>query len=234
MKSIFSVALLFTFLNYACADTLYLKNGHSIEGIIKSDDGKTLELEVGIDSSVSFLKSEIESISKSPNLDSLALRQGWERHKLEADERMAKSLFEKEAKPDSISFSQELQGIAVNVTLNNKVKAKMVLDTGASTVVIARKVADELKINLNKVESDMKTQAVDGRRINAKRIILESVQVQGVEAKNVEAVVLLDDSGKPGFGDGLLGMSFLKRFNFKVDQKEKKLILEKLYGATVR
>ena len=54
------------------------------------------------------------------------------------------------------------------------------------------------------------------------------LEVQGVVAKKVEAAVLLDDTGGLGFGDGLLGMSFLKKFNFKVDQREKKLTLEKL------
>jgi len=54
------------------------------------------------------------------------------------------------------------------------------------------------------------------------------MEVQGVVARKVDCAVLLDDTGDLGFGDGLLGMSFLKRFNFTVDQKQKKLTLEKL------
>jgi clan AA aspartic protease (TIGR02281 family) len=112
--------------------------------------------------------------------------------------------------------------------LNGKVDAKMVLDTGSSLVMITKNVALKLGINLSAAtKPDLKAQVADGRQVNAKRIILGTMEVQGVVAKNVEAVVLLDDTGSLGFGDGLLGMSFLNRFNFKVDQKAKKLILER-------
>jgi len=69
-------------------------------------------------------------------------------------------------------------------------------------------------------------QTADGRIIDAKFIILDSVSVEGLEVKNVEAVVLLEESTM-NVGDGLLGMSFLNRFNFQIDTVNKKLILEK-------
>ncbi len=228
MKTLLSLFLLLALAPFAYSDTIYLKNGRSINGIVKKDDGKTVELEVGVSSSVSFLKSEIENIVKTPAAQSAVLRQTWERQKQANEGKMIKLQLEEEGKPNAVKFSPDLQGMVVSVLLNNKVSAKMVLDTGASTMIITKKIADELKINLNNVEPDMKVQVADGRQIIAKRVILEAVKVEGVEAKSVEGAVLLDDSEDPGFGDGLLGMSFLKRFNFKVDQKEKKLILEKL------
>ncbi|MDO8661924.1 MAG: retropepsin-like aspartic protease [Candidatus Omnitrophota bacterium] len=228
MRFLVSLFLLCVSFKFSYADTLYLKNGRSIDGIIESDNGRTVRLVVGVNSSVSFLKTEIESIVKSPEQDYQALRQKWEKQKVAQEEKMAKLKLEEEALPNAVDFSHSQQGIAVNVTLNNKVNARMVLDTGASSIIITRKIAEDLKINLTKVEPDMKVQVADGRQISAKRIILESVEVQGVEVKNVEGAILLDDAGNLGFGDGLLGMSFLKRFNFKVDQREKKLILEKL------
>ncbi len=228
MKFLACLFLLCASWKFSYADTLYLKNGRSIDGIIASDNGKAVELEVGVNSSVNFLKSEIEKIVKSPEQDYQPLRQKWEKQKQAQEEKIAKLKLEEEAKPNSVNFSHGLQGIVVDVTLNNKIKAKMILDTGASAEIITRKIADDLKINLKKVEPDINLSVADGRQISAKRIILESVEVQGVEAKNVEGAILLEDAGKLGFGDGLLGMSFLKRFNFKVDQKEKKLILEKL------
>jgi len=51
--------------------------------------------------------------------------------------------------------------------------------------------------------------------------------VQGVEAKGVGAVVLPEGAAFTRGEDGLLGMSFLRKFNFKIDHTTKKLILEK-------
>jgi len=228
MKILLSLFLLLALASFAYSDTVYLKNGRSINGIVKKDDGKAVELEVGVSSSVTFLKTEIENIVKAPAAQSAALQKKWEEQKKSRDDKMAKLQLEEGAKPNLVKFSPGLHGIVVDVLLNNKLSAKMVLDTGASTMIITKKIADELKINLNNVKPDMQAQVADGRQINAKRVVLDTVKVEDVEAKNVEGAVLLDDSGDSGFGDGLLGMSFLKKFNFKVDQKEKKLILEKL------
>lgn len=228
MRIIFGLFLQLVLVSLAYADAIYLKNGHSLEGIIKNDNGNTVELEVGVSSSVVFLKSEIEKIVKSSEADTSVLRQKWEKRKLEVDEKITRFQIEEEKKPNAISFSRDLQGIVVSVMLNDKVNARMVLDTGASLVIITKNTAQELGMNLSDAKPDLQTQVVDGRKINAKRVIIETMEVQGVVAKKVEAAVLLDDRGDLGFGDGLLGMSFLKRFNFGVDQKEKKLTLEKL------
>lgn len=223
-----SVLLTCAFFNFSYADTIYLKNGRSISGIIKKDDGKTVELEVGVSSSVSFLKSEIENIIKAPGGNSAALRKRWEEQKKSRDDYLAGLQPGEGPGPNSAKFSHDPQGMVVNVLLNNKVNARMVLDTGASAIIITKKVADDLGINLDSAQPDMKAQVADGRKVSARRVQFDTVQVEDAEAKGVEGAVLLDDAKDPGFGDGLLGMSFLKRFNFKIDQKEKKLILEKL------
>lgn len=210
------------------ADTLHLKNGRSMEGIIKKEDSESLELEVGVNCSVKFLKSDISSISRSSQQDYPDLRAAWEKDKQEALERMAKERLAEEGRPRSVDFSHGSQGIVINALLDDRVEAKMVFDTGASIVLIARSIADKLGIDLGGSEPDLNVQVADGRSIGAKRIFINKIEVQGVYAENVEAAVLLSDAGDLGFSDGLLGMSFLKNFNFKVDQKEKKLILEKL------
>jgi predicted aspartyl protease len=42
------------------------------------------------------------------------------------------------------------------------------------------------------------------------------------------AAVLLEDNADKNVKDGLLGMSFLNRFNVKIDLKEKKMTLLKM------
>lgn len=228
IKLLFGLFFPLLLVSSAYSDTVYLKNSHSIEGIVKNDKGNTVELEVGVNSSVTFLKSEIEKIVKSSEVDSSLLRQKWERRKLEANKKITDLQIEEGKKPGSASFSHGLQGIVVSVVLNDEVSAEMILDTGASLVMITKNIAHKLGINLSGAKPDLQAQVVDGRKVNAKRVVIETMEVQGIVAKKVECAVLLDDTGDLGFGDGLLGMSFLKRFSFKVDQKEKKLILEKL------
>jgi len=58
--SLFLSALAFS----SYADTLKLKNGRSIEGIIKKEDAGMVELEIGA-GSAKFLKSEIAEILRS-------------------------------------------------------------------------------------------------------------------------------------------------------------------------
>ncbi|MFA5150282.1 MAG: retropepsin-like aspartic protease [Candidatus Omnitrophota bacterium] len=228
MKVLSGLFLVLVLVSLAYADKVYLKNGRSLEGIVKSDNGEVVELEVGVSSSVTFRKSEIEKIVKSPETDSSLLRQKWVKRRFEFNKKIAKLQSEKEKEPSVISFSRDLQGMTVNVTLNNKVSTSMVLDTGASLVIISKNIAEKLGMDLFGAQPDLKVQVADGRQIDAKRVIIQTMRVQEATANTVEAAVLLGDTGDLGFGDGLLGMSFLKRFNFKVDQKEKKLTLEKL------
>lgn len=224
IKAVF--VILFCFITAAYADTLYLKNGRNIQGLIKSENENAIELEVngGI---VKFKKSEIDKIEKVSYEEAGQIRKKWEGERKDLEERISQQQLEEENKPGKHEFSQGAQGILLPVTLNKKVEASLVLDTGASIILLRKDVVKKLGLNLDTAKFDMQVQLADGRKVNAKHVVLESVRVQNSEALNVDAAVLLDEAGI-SFGEGLLGMSFLNRFNFKVDQKEKKLILEKL------
>lgn len=228
MKGWFGFLFLFSMFSFSYADTLQLKNGRSMEGIIKREDSQSIELEVGVGCSIKFLKSEVNNISRSSPQDSLALRAKWEKEKLAGEKQRIEEGLAEERKPRTVEFSRGSQGILLNVNLDDTIEARMVLDTGASIMLITRNVAGKLRINLDGAQPDMTIQTADGRKISAKHIVIGKVEVQGAQVRNVDAAVLLSEAGDMGFGDGLLGMSFLKHFNFRVDQKEKKLILEKL------
>lgn len=225
--SIFFI-LIFTAFVEGYADTLYLKNGRSVTGLIKREDEKKVEIEICQGGSAEFNRNEIQKIEKGPLEESEQIRGAWEQEKKRLRERIEKLKAEEALKPKGVAFSQEGESIKVNVTLNKKVNATFMLDTGASFVALRKSVAEKLGINLANIKPDIKIGVADGRQIEAKQVILESVKVENFEANNVEAAVILDESKDINFGDGLLGMSFLKKFNFKIDHKEKKLILEKI------
>ncbi|MDI6758898.1 MAG: retropepsin-like aspartic protease [Candidatus Omnitrophota bacterium] len=224
---IFSLFFIFGFLFQAQADIVYLKNGRNIEGIVKENQKGQVEVEISI-GIVKFNKNEVEKIEKGSLAEEKALRQKWERQKQAAEARRLKVEEEAQKKPKKVEFKTESGDIIADCLLNNKVKARLLLDTGASSILLRKSVAQQLfKDGFMSLVPDSKSQLADGRVVNAKRLLIDKIKVQDVEASNVDAHVLIDEMGTKEMYDGLLGMSFLKRFKFTIDQKERKLILEK-------
>ncbi|MFA4992457.1 MAG: retropepsin-like aspartic protease [Candidatus Omnitrophota bacterium] len=219
---------LFSFKNQAGADTLYLKNGRSIEGLVKKEDADNVELEISF-GSMKLSRKQIGRIDRSSPKEAELIRQQWADEKIKAQERAREAELIREYEPKQVSVDKQSGHVMVATTLNKKVKANLILDTGASLIILSNKIAANLGINLN---SDSATPVelivADGRRIKAKMVVLDSVGVQDSEVKNIEAAILPEKETASIPEDGLLGMSFLKKFNFKIDQKNDKLILEKL------
>jgi len=217
----------------ACSDIVYLKNGRHIEGLVKKESEDNVVLDVGF-GTVKFRRIEIENIYYSDKKETRKMQRGWEMQKklekkrwLEREKELEEEKRRKEFEPKEVGYLNEKEHIVVSALLNKKVKASFLLDTGATVVLLSNRIAKRLKISLRGSNKDrVKMQTADGRIIDAKFIILDSVSVEGLEVKNVEAVVLLEESTM-NVGDGLLGMSFLNRFNFQIDTVNKKLILEK-------
>lgn len=115
--------------------------------------------------------------------------------------------------------------VIVEVLLNNRVKASLMLDTGASCVLISRDVADRLGVKEGFGTGKGTFVVADGRKIVATTFVLRSVTVGDSTSNNVQAAISGESQGS-GI-DGLLGMSFLSNFIFRIDTKGNKLILEK-------
>ncbi len=145
------------------------------------------------------------------------------------DEQLKKAKNKAAAKEINIAREPGGKGIMVEVLLNDSVKVNLVLDTGASIVALSRKTGEELGMDLSDTKKDLiQMRLADGSSTMAKVIILKSVKVQDVEVKNVMAAVMLDEVPAIGLTEGLLGMSFLSKFNLKTDLKNMKMTLEKI------
>lgn len=225
------------------ADLIYLRNGRTIEGFIQDERAEPILIDVGF-GIIGLKRSEIESFSRSSEKDVERLRERWNRQKKESEERSKEEKIKEqialknkreaddarkreELNSKQINIGDESGHIIVTALLNNKVNATFILDTGASLVVIKDSIARELGINVSSLKREVKLKVADGRESTAKYTVLSSVNVQGVEALNVDAAILNNDVQDPGLKDGLLGMAFLKNFNFKIDQRNKSLTLEK-------
>ena len=211
----------------AYADTLYLKNGRSLDGLIKRQDADSIELEV-CSGSVIFKRSEVAKIESSSPAETEKLRHGWERQKKESYLRSLQEKTQEELGPQGFEYSDETNSMLVKVVLNGQLKVNLVLDTGASLLVLKKDIAKKLGVDTGKQAQDVTLILADGRHITARYVVLQRVAAAGMQAENVEAAVLLEDIPELRLGDGLLGMSFLKNFNFKIDYRNKRLILERL------
>lgn len=230
---VFIISLVLALGSEARPDTINLKNGRSIEGLIDKEDEENVVLDVGF-GTVKFRKEEIKSIDRSADDEAELIRREWqeERHleekkRSEREKQSELEKQEKEFKPKEVGFSHDNRGyITVSALLNKKVDASLLLDTGASTVLLSNRIAKKLGKKIMDKGEPVRVQVADGRQVEAKYIVLDSLSVQGVEAKDVGAVVLAEDSDMD-LEDGLLGMSFLSRFNFQIDTVNKKLILRR-------
>lgn len=240
--------ILVNFAFEAYADIVYLKNGNEIEGFVVRQEEDGILLEVGF-GTIEIEKGLIKRIDKSNPEQAQEIYKKWEKEKLEAKERLATLKFEqqqesaqrkiyqpelsliqreakKELQSEEIEVSRRGTHIYVEAVLNNKIRAKLFLDTGASLVILTNKIARHL--DLAEKGPTISLILADGKKTKARYVRLKSINVEGAKAENVEAAILLEDINRPGFFDGLLGMSFLKKFNFKVDRQNNRLILEEL------
>lgn len=112
----------------------------------------------------------------------------------------------------------------VEALLNGKVKANLILDTGASMVTLSSTLAKKLGIPLGGVQPELAFSTAGGQ-VWMPLIALDKVRLGEVEIPLVEASVNPADMGPI---DGLLGMSFFSNFKFEIDQANSLLNLRPL------
>lgn len=122
---------------------------------------------------------------------------------------------------------------AVEVVFNNSIKLVLMLDTGASMVVLHPSMARKLGIANLSEQPQIVVSTAGGRELNPIGV-LDSVKVGSAVVADVE--MALNSHMEPE--GGLLGMTFLNDFRFEIDRQQNLLILkplrpgnDKVYGG---
>lgn len=113
----------------------------------------------------------------------------------------------------------------LTVRINDGQEGRLVLDTGATAVVLSQAAAVRLGIDLAGARS-AKAVLANGEQVAAKAVVLDSVQTGDARVERVPALVM---ERAPGVGvDGLLGMSFLEHFLIRYEPGSRKVELIRL------
>ena len=129
-------------------------------------------------------------------------------------------------KKEIVGYTPEANQIVVDAVINDNVSVRLVVDTGASIVILSKEVAGRLGITEENTDAEIEITMANGATVNAQPVILKSIKVGDAEIENVEAAIL--ENNLIGGADGLLGMSFLNNFIVSVDTSSSKLILEQV------
>ena len=132
--------------------------------------------------------------------------------------------YSSEIRETDVPFEVDGRHMIVSARINNRVTARLLVDTGASLVQISESLARKLGLAVSNMPRGTVTLA-DGRKISVKLVMLDSVQVAGAQADRMAAVISAS-APSPGV-DGLLGMNFLQEFDVRLDGSNNKLIFKR-------
>lgn len=115
----------------------------------------------------------------------------------------------------------------VDVVLNDNVHASLIVDTGSPVVLLPSRFIDLLGLDVDRAPHGL-VNVLNGQ-YKAAHVSLNSVRVGNARTEDVPVAVLLEDSSaiQAAFKDGLLGLSFLNKYHFALDQRGQRLILRK-------
>lgn len=118
-----------------------------------------------------------------------------------------------------IRLNKQGSAILSKVNFNKQQQGTFIVDTGATLVTLSKAFADRLKLEYAGWPK-MLTQTANGIGV-AYRGYVDSISVQGLEARHVEIAI----TEELGSTDGLLGLSFLNRFKIELDADKGYMLL---------
>lgn len=125
-------------------------------------------------------------------------------------------------KPQSIPLSRQGEHFIVQAVMNDTFNVSLMLDTGASISLLSEPAFDALKQHADVVYvKDLRLNTAGGQ-VTASIYQVNEFAIQGYIVKDfIFAVSPFTSAGN----DGLLGMNFLKHFDFHIDQNNNVLML---------
>ncbi|MBI4422589.1 MAG: clan AA aspartic protease [Elusimicrobia bacterium] len=175
------------------------------------------------------VESEMQAyLAEFRDFGELLARQGkpapGEEEEFRSELNKALGAMEEDFEKDAVDSRREGSHLIVSVVFNGKVRAKMLVDTGASVTSLTPVLAERVEPSSDRDGTAQLTLG-DGRKVKARRFQAKSIEVGRTKVEGADVVVL----PPPGPGlDGLLGMSFLEHFSTEVDLRNGKLLLKRL------
>ncbi len=205
----------------ARADTIQTSDGRLWNGLIVAENSQQVWIDLGFDIAA-LDRGKIVRIRRSDPSTSRLIAVSLKMSRQKRDH----LLMQRAQKPTEVPFTTFQDHVIVEVLLDDRVPAKLLLDTGSTFTFLSPRVAKQLGIPKKNgvLAADVLTS--DGRK---KRMVVASVSkisVGKAEARDVQVAILPQMQEDTPFADGLLGVSFLSRFNFKIDYQKHLLILE--------
>jgi len=123
-----------------------------------------------------------------------------------------------------IPFERTAEGlILVDAILNDRVKARMILDTGANLVVITEEFSKKLNQDISSKDEVVRINTNCGE-VEGRSLVIQKIELGHAVKRNVKSVITPDNYAFKGF-DGVLGLSFLGEFKVTVDYANAKILL---------
>jgi len=123
-----------------------------------------------------------------------------------------------------IPFERTAEGlILVDVILNDRVRARMILDTGANLVVITEELSKKLNQAIS-FKDEVVTINTNCGEVEGRSLAIQKIELGHATKRNVRSVITPNNYAFKGF-DGVLGLSFLGEFKVTVDYENGKILL---------
>jgi clan AA aspartic protease (TIGR02281 family) len=129
---------------------------------------------------------------------------------------------------DTIVARVQSGNLFVPTQINGEHTIEMVVDSGASVVTLPYEMAVKAGLKPKDTDPEIRLQIADGSIITGKQITIPSLRVGKFTAENVEAAVLGPEAVS---AEPLLGMSFLSKFEMKIDSERGNLVLSRIEGT---
>jgi clan AA aspartic protease (TIGR02281 family) len=113
----------------------------------------------------------------------------------------------------------------VTATFNGKFPQEIAIDTGASIIALPWETAQAVGLAPKEDDPAVQVRMADGRTLEAKRVVAETVRLGKFTAKDVECAVMPQGLAEV---TPLLGLSFFRNFSFKIDSGKGQLIMSQL------